>query len=52
MMLEPNERNITIDEQEKQIQDILDNKISTNSNFIFQNAFATYRSVTLFIRLR
>ena len=29
MMLEPNERNITIDEQEKQIQTILDNKIST-----------------------
>lgn len=29
MMLEPNERNITIDEQKKQIQTILDNKMST-----------------------
>lgn len=29
MMLEPNERNITVDEQGKQIQDILDSKHST-----------------------
>ncbi|MFD3449972.1 GNAT family N-acetyltransferase [Microbacteriaceae bacterium 4G12] len=29
MMLEPNERNITVNEQEKQIQDMLDNKHST-----------------------